>query len=375
MTFFMTLTETLARAARDCGAQLQLLATAPAAAGPSGDITTLACASARPEGPVGAFLRQTSVAEITLASDMATAARRLELDVLGPSGADLGPDFPIPWCAYVRDLQYRRMPELLPEAERLRRDSSLARILENSQLALVTSMGLRTEVEHVARTNAGRRAGAEIFCLPALLPRMNAPLPSEETVRALFGLEGPYILACSQQQWVHKRHEDIIHAFARAQTERADPRVRLVLTGQRGDYRMPGHRAAIERLIAELNLTERVHYVGFIDRNLQLALIRHAAALVQASVYEECPGASGLAEAACLGTPIIASDIAANHDLGLGNLRYFPPRDIAALARHMQACLRDSERGETVSTAQAEAINLSAGTALIRRLAELTRRG
>lgn len=366
MNFFLTLSEALAQAARGCGADVRLIATAPkslAATLPDGTMT-MAPASARGEGPLGGFLRQTRFEEICLAQDLATAARRLELSVVGPSPADLGAGFPVPWCAYVRDVQHRALPQLFPEQERARRDSALARLLANSQLTLVNSEGARAELE--AREAPGIKPA--IMCLPQLLPGISDRLPDEATVRCLFGLEGPYFVCCSQQQWVHKQHQDIIQAFATCAGESAFANARLVLTGQQGDYRRPEHRESIERLIGQLGLAERVHYVGFIDRPLQLALIRHALALLQASVYEETAGASGVAEAACLGTPVIASDIPANRALDFGEVSHFPPGDVGQLSQLLRARLLSPKRAAHKSAAEVNALNVAAGARLIEVL-------
>jgi glycosyltransferase involved in cell wall biosynthesis len=367
MNFFLTLSEALAQAARACGAEVRLIATAPkslAATLPDGTMT-MAPASARGEGPLGGFLRQTRFEEICLAQDLATAARRLELSVVGPSTADLGAGFPVPWCAYVRDVQHRRLPQLFPDEERSRRDSALARLIANSQLTLVNSPGARAELE-AREAEPGSRPS--IVCLPQLLPSIADQLPGEATVRCLFGLEGPYFVCCSQQQWVHKQHQDIIQAFALSVSEPAFAGTRLVFTGQPGDYRRPEHRESIERLIGQLGLTERVYYVGFIDRPLQLALIRHALALLQASVYEETAGASGVAEAACLGTPVIASDIPANRALGFGEVSHFPPGDVGQLSQLLRARLTKPERAAAKSAAEVNALNVAAGARLIEVL-------
>ena len=88
----------------------------------------------------------------------------------------------------------------------------------------------------------------------------------------------------------------VIRAFARV--ARPDATLQIAGTGD--------HRAALERLVASLDLGERVSFLGFVDEEHKLALLRRAWALVFASPKEGW-GMTNLEAAAC-GTPVIASD-------------------------------------------------------------------
>ena len=88
----------------------------------------------------------------------------------------------------------------------------------------------------------------------------------------------------------------VIRAFARL----AHPEARLEIAGS-GD-----HRPALERLAASLDLDGRVSFLGFVDEERKLELLRRAWALVFASPKEGW-GMTNLEAAAC-GTPVIASD-------------------------------------------------------------------
>ena len=88
----------------------------------------------------------------------------------------------------------------------------------------------------------------------------------------------------------------VIRAFARL----AHPEATLQIAGS-GD-----HRPALERLVASLDLGGRVTFLGFVDEERKLDLLRRAWALVFASPKEGW-GMTNLEAAAC-GTPVIASD-------------------------------------------------------------------
>lgn len=88
----------------------------------------------------------------------------------------------------------------------------------------------------------------------------------------------------------------VIRAFA--QLGHPDARLQIAGTGD--------HRPALERLVASLDLGERVSFLGFIPEEDKLGLLRRAWALVFASPKEGW-GMTNLEAAAC-GTPVIASN-------------------------------------------------------------------
>jgi glycosyltransferase involved in cell wall biosynthesis len=96
-----------------------------------------------------------------------------------------------------------------------------------------------------------------------------------------------------------KRYKGVditIRAFA----ELGDPTARLEIAGT-GD-----HRPELERLVASLDLTARVRFLGFIDEPQKLELLRRAWALLFASPKEGW-GITNMEAAAC-GTPVVASN-------------------------------------------------------------------
>ena len=94
----------------------------------------------------------------------------------------------------------------------------------------------------------------------------------------------------------YKGVDIVLRAFARL----ADPAARLLIAGT-GDY-----RPALERLAASLDLGARVQFLGFIDEDEKLALLRRVWAMAFASPKEGW-GITNLEAAACA-TPVIASD-------------------------------------------------------------------
>jgi glycosyltransferase involved in cell wall biosynthesis len=88
----------------------------------------------------------------------------------------------------------------------------------------------------------------------------------------------------------------VIRAFALVD----DPRAVLEIAGE-GDYRAP-----LEALVASLDLTARVRFLGYVSEDEKLSLLRRAWATVFASPKEGW-GLTNIEASAC-GTPVVASD-------------------------------------------------------------------
>ena len=88
----------------------------------------------------------------------------------------------------------------------------------------------------------------------------------------------------------------VIRAFAQV----ADPRAVLEIAGE-GDY-----RPALEALVASLDLTARVRFLGFVSEAEKLALLRRSWATAFASPKEGW-GLTNIEASAC-GTPVVASN-------------------------------------------------------------------
>jgi glycosyltransferase involved in cell wall biosynthesis len=150
----------------------------------------------------------------------------------------------------------------------------------------------------------------------------NISLAETNAIRQELGLaEQDVLLLCVAEFTKNKRHQDILASLAKLDR----PEVHLALAGD-GEQRMP-----MEKLARELNLQERVHFLGF--RSDIPALIRTSVAVLLTSKREGLP--RSIMEALCLETPVIGSDIRGTRDLlseGCGILVPVGNTDALALA-------------------------------------------
>jgi glycosyltransferase involved in cell wall biosynthesis len=301
-----------------------------------GDFLRVDLAGLRASGPFQCLVEGTALREIVFYRDLGRACAALGVRVIGPTGENLGRDFPLPWFGYVPDFQHQYLTHFFSQDERLFRDRQFRQVVENAWGVYVTSGAAAGDVERFYPGPARQR---QVLRLPVALPRLDA-IADLGAVTAAYGLQRPFFLSCSQR-WLHKQHPLVLEAFATVVRRNPSWPLDLVFTGETSDHRDPGYSARVDARIHELGIADRVRVLGLVPRDHQLALVRLALAVVQASLFEGQAGASGTLEAALLGTRIIASDIATNRELAFGRQRYFDAASAEGLAGHLEAVVRE----------------------------------
>lgn len=146
-------------------------------------------------------------------------------------------------------------------------------------------------------------------------------LPETTSALAKFDLRPDRYVLLVSRLVPEKRHLDLIRAFEAARLEGW----KLVLVGAADhpdDY--------MRRVLAAAQSTPGVICTGFQSGLALSELYAHAGVFVLPSSHEGLPIV--LLEALSYGIDVIASDIPANLEVGLGRDRYFPLGDITALA-------------------------------------------
>jgi glycosyltransferase involved in cell wall biosynthesis len=134
---------------------------------------------------------------------------------------------------------------------------------------------------------------------------------------------------CPNQFWVHKNHEVLVKALALIKNNK---NIVIVLTGKNYDFRVEGKSQydKFQDLVKELGLTANFKYLGFINREVQLCIMKNSCAIIQPSLFE---GWSTVVEdAKSLNVPIIASDINVHKEQLNSEATYFSPTNPSELA-------------------------------------------
>jgi glycosyltransferase involved in cell wall biosynthesis len=154
--------------------------------------------------------------------------------------------------------------------------------------------------------------------------------PEDVSVRS--DAEEPYILYMGRIKR-YKRLNLILDAFARAIHSGIEDRTKLIFAGAGDDY------PRLEKRAAELEISQRVSFLGRVSEEQKTDLLRHAICVVNPSPKEGW-GITNMEAAAC-GTPVVASRSPglreSVRDQRTGYL--FTPGDVAQFsARIVQIC-------------------------------------
>ncbi len=129
----------------------------------------------------------------------------------------------------------------------------------------------------------------------------------------------------------HKNHERLIRAYARRRHEE-----KLVLAG------MPGFRAqVIEKLVADLGLSDSVELTGWLSREELLRLYERAYAFVYPSTFEGF--GMPVLEALAAGIPVACASIPSLREVAGDAALFFDPLDEDAIAEALERISEDTE--------------------------------
>lgn len=154
-----------------------------------------------------------------------------------------------------------------------------------------------------------------------------------------FGLPEKYLYVANQF-WVHKDHLTLFEALHQLRSRGVTPAV--VCTGTMEDRRDPAYIDQIKSFLHDRGLSEQVHLLGMLSRPDQVAVLRHASAVVQPSRFE---GWSTVVEdAKAVGRPVILSDIRVHREQ-MPDAHFFAVGSAPSLAEVLERFLPQAQPG------------------------------
>jgi glycosyltransferase involved in cell wall biosynthesis len=270
--------------------------------------------------------------ELCFAKDQFAAAKAFGADVVLPCIYPPPKDFDIPWVGYVYDFQHRHLPHLFDESTMRSRDQEMATMLYEADHSICNSRDVLNDAKHYF---GGFRS--KLHAMPFSPYPEQGWLESDLDVRAMYGIDRPYFMV-SNQFWVHKDHATALKAFAKIEG------ALLVLTGAMEDHRAPQYMHQLQAIVEETGIGPNIRVLGYIPKDHQVALIKHSLAMVQPTRFEGGPGGGAVYNAIALGVPALVSDIPVNREINCGDVDFFPPGDVDALAALMTQRLTPAPR-------------------------------
>ena len=237
----------------------------------------------------------------------------------------------MPYVVTIWDLEHRAspyFPELSARGEWRAREHYFTDALRRATYVITgTDIG-RDEIVRFYGVDVER-----VRILPHPTPTFAIEAANGATPVLKLAVPAPYVFYPAQF-WSHKNHIGLLNGLA--ELARRGVVVHCALVGSD-----KGNLGYVRQRAAELGIADRVHFLGFVEREDLIALYRNAAALVYTSLCgpENLPPL----EAMALGCPVIASDIpGAREQLGDAAL-LVDTLDPVALADAIQRTLSSPE--------------------------------
>lgn len=248
------------------------------------------------------------------------------LDIILPTIDPFGEFFPKPWVGYIWDFQHRYFPKLFDKENIQHRDNIFAKSIETAPAIIVNSKFVKDDAQ---KFYAHNKSVKKIIALPF------APFPDPSWLTESSSLVSKYSLPkrfilVSNQFWEHKDHLTALKAFKKIISDGPSD-LHLVMTGKLEDSRSPKYIAAIKDLLEEKSMRSRVHYLGYIPKSDQIAVLRRSIAVIQPSLFEGGPGGGVAYNAVSLGVPLILSDIKINREVIGDRVAYFKANSVESL--------------------------------------------
>jgi L-malate glycosyltransferase len=230
--------------------------------------------------------------------------------------------------ALVRTVHHRRA---------LRRGAALRWLVGRTQAVLAASQGI------AAAARAVGVPAARVTVVPGAVDLRRFPRATDGAgARAELGLRGAPVVGCVARLVPGRGHDVLLHAAA---TLRAKiPGLRVLLVG-RGEG-----RAAIERLVRELDLGAVVVFAGYRGDDLPEVLAAMDCFVFLASGSEE--SCRAVLEAMAMARPVVAAPVGAVAEMLVdAETGWLVDPSPAAVAERVAAALTDRDRGRAMGEA------------------------
>ena len=234
---------------------------------------------------------------------------------------------------WIPDFQDKFLKSFFSESELKTRSESYDYISKNAEELVFSSVSALKDFNMLYP-----KSNAKTYVLKFAVSHDFGNLPGIKDVLERYDLSSDYFMS-PNQFWQHKNHAIILRAAAILKAEKI--KFQIIFTGKEYDYRNPDYTDQIKNLAKDLDIEEMVKFLGFIDRNDQIALMKNAQAIIQPSFFEGW--STVIEDAKALNQIIIASDIAVHREQ-LGNEgNYFDPNNASSLADHLRSRLEGKE--------------------------------
>lgn len=232
---------------------------------------------------------------------------------------------------WIPDFQHKHLPENFPESELEFREKQTQLIIDNGYSLIVSSKAACNDFMKFYPKSIHK---VKVNTLPFCSILEGIAITDINLLKNKSGIQKEYYVS-PNQFWKHKNHIVVLKALKHLKENNMEPVV--YFTGNEN-----GNEEYVNTLksyIKKNDLTENVHFLGFLDRSTQLSLLKNSKAIIQPSRSE---GWSTVVEdAKALNKFLILSNLEVHKEQVVKNGLFFDPTNELELAD----CIKKVENG------------------------------
>ncbi len=229
----------------------------------------------------------------------------------------------IPTLPWMPDFQHRALPHLFSRREYAGRESAMSIYSKLGHL-LLSSESARKDFEQYYPSMG--HVKVNVLRFPAFSNAANHAVRSLEQLCERLSIPDRYIYL-PNQFWAHKNHGVVIDALLQTRSN-----VTVVCTGSTSDLRADKYFNGLVERIKSTKLESRFRILGLVDYSDVVALMHHADAVLNPSLFEGW--STTVEEAKAMGKKMLLSSLPVHMEQAKDHsAQFFSPGDSAALAK------------------------------------------
>lgn len=193
--------------------------------------------------------------------------------------------FGITMIRWIPDFQHNRLPEFFTKKEISLRDKIYQKVVKSKEPLVLSSNDSLHDL-HTFYPNEKEN----IFVVPfvSYIEPIISSLTEEREQEVLdqYKLSDRKYACVMNQFWQHKNHITVVKALQIYFTKHPDSDFLFVFTGKMSDYRHPDYIEHLKQILELPEVASHIRMLGFIQRDEQIVIMKHAEYVVQPSLFE-----------------------------------------------------------------------------------------
>ena len=229
---------------------------------------------------------------------------------------------------WIPDFQHLFLGHLFDDSEKKKRNDNYRNIADQAEFLFLSSENARS---HFLQFYSDNNVTTKLLRFKSLIGKDDLATDSKFSE---FETDASYFMVCNQF-WTHKNHLLVLQAIN--ELKKNGLRFKVRFTGKFYDPRDPDYSTMLEDYIRTHQLGDFCEFLGFIDRDVQLRLMRESLAIIQPSRFEGW--STVIEDAKALGKFVLASSLEVNKEQMGTHASYFDVDDEQTLAQHMSSVI------------------------------------